>query len=905
MKKTLFIIFSFLLLTLLFPVYLSAEQKDETKNEKYNELGIKIGTEVYGEDISKLNADELQYIPEGWRDGVVEDEHQEELRQEEIEQELVGQAQSFSILSRNVYPSVNNYVRNMSVPSVIYEYKSQFTKFNYRNGLGAVEGVVAHETANNSSTIRQEINYMSRNHKNAFVHAFIDHNNIIEIHPLDYGAWGAGRYANQRFVHVELTRVHTFDQFARSINNYTDYIANVLYDYGLGITSADNNGQGSLWSHRAVSVHLGGTNHVDPHGYFEKYGYNWSQFVSLVTEKHNSLVASRKANTSKLGHVKSNNARVYQNPTNLNNYSIAGNSNLNEVFYIKAEAKLAGNTYYLLSRQPSSRNGVLGWVRASDVSAHAHNGVDKNSKSFVLKGTGKAFDKAWGGSKNVVFDDLSAHAGDTFLVHLTEKVGNNTWYRGTLNGKTIWIHSSYVSNIQESSTSKLGHLKNGNVKIYKAIYDDSTAFTVNESNINKVYYIKKQAKANGDTFYLISDEPSSSRGVIGWVHAKNLNTHNHTSLDKQVKLFTIAGQGQAFTKAWGGSRDLVDNLSNHAGTEFRVNLTEKVGNNIWYRGTINGKRAWIHESYLIEKSNTSKLGHIKNSNVNIYPELSGDVQPIKAGTQYTNAVYYIKQQAKLKDETYYLISTMPSHTSGVIGWVKAGDLSTHNHTGLDKKSKTLYFKGTGKAYSKAWGGTNELIHGNMSQFTNQAFQVHLTEKVGNNTWYRGNLNGKTIWLHSSYLTTKEESNTSRLGHLKSNAIIYKTLGDPSSSFSAEQYINAVYYIKKQAKVNGKSYYLISIMPSRTNGVIGWVNANDMSTHPHVGIDKKNKTFTFKGTGKAYGKAWGGNRDLTYTNLTQFKGQRFNVHLTERVGNNIWYRGDFNGQRIWIHDSYVE
>ena len=899
MKKNLLFIVTLIFFVLLFPVYFSAEENSENDNSQVNEFGIKIGTEVYGEDISELSEEELQYIPEGWRDGEFESEHHS---QEEIN--TLSTFSAFSIMSRASYPDVNNYIKNLRVPGVSHEYKDQFTKFNYRNGFGAVEGVVAHETANSSSTIRQEISYMSRNHKNAFVHAFVDHENIIEIHPLDYGAWGAGRYANQRFVHVELTQVHSFDHFAKSINNYADYIANILYDYNLGVSNAENSGKGSLWSHKAVSIHLGGTTHVDPHGYFAKYGYNWNEFLSLVTQKHNSLVTSKKANTSKLGHIKTSNVRVYNNPTNLNSYSTAGNKNLNEVFYIKAEAKLKGTNYYLLSSEPSSKRGTIGWVKASDVSAHAHEGMNKKKQTLTIKGNGKAYDKAWGGSKNLVYD-LSSYAGETFKVNLTETVGNNVWYRGTLKGKTVWIHSSYVSNIIETNTSKLGHIRSDNTKIYKEIYDDTTSFQAGSERTQKVYYIKKRAKSNGDTFYLISNEPSSSKGVIGWINAKDLDMRNHTGVDNMSKTFTISGNGNAYTKAWGGSDDLVDNLAGHAGKDFKVNLTEKVGSNIWYRGTLNGKRAWIHSSYLIEKSNTSKLGHVRNSDVTIYASLPGDKSNFKAGEQYTNVAYYIKQQAKLKGVTYYLISTKPSRTDGVVGWVAASDLSTHAHVGVDRKSKTLYFKGTGKAYSKAWGGSKDLVHGDMAKFTHQAFKINLTEKVGNNTWYRGNLNGETIWIHSSYVTTKEESNTSRLGHLQSDATIYKVIGDHSSSISSDSYLNKVYYIKKQAKLNGQTYYLISTEPSRTNGVIGWVKSSDMSTHSHIGMDKKKKTFTFKGTGKAYSTAWGGSKDLTFANLADYIGQKFNVHLTEKVGNNTWYRGDYKGKRIWVHSSYVE
>src|SRR5699024_7206078 len=126
---------------------------------------------------------------------------------------------------------------------------------------------------------------------------------------------GAGRFANERFIHVELVRVHSFDKFARSINNYADYIASLLYEYNLGVINADNNGKGTLWSHRAVSNFLGGTTHVDPHGYFARWGYNWDDFVKLVTKKHRQLIENQKASTSKLGKVKTAKAKIYENPT--------------------------------------------------------------------------------------------------------------------------------------------------------------------------------------------------------------------------------------------------------------------------------------------------------------------------------------------------------------------------------------------------------------------------------------------------------------------------------------------------------------------------------------------------------------------------------------------------------------
>ncbi|QTY15974.1 peptidoglycan recognition protein family protein [Virgibacillus pantothenticus] len=885
MKKGFTIFFIFLLI--FSPSVLQAEEKIE----EYNELGIKKGTKVYGEDISELSEKELQYVPKGWRDGNVEES--EHPHPEKIDR-------NHSFLMRSIFPDVNTYIKNMKSPSVQSEHKSMFEKFNYRNGYGAVEGVVAHETANDNSTIFGEISYITRNHENAFVHAFVDHERVIQIHPLDYGAWGGGRYANERFVHVELVRTGNFDQFARSINNYASYIANILYDYNLGVTSAEETGKGSLWSHKAVSNHLGGTTHVDPHGYFARYGYNWNQFVSLIRQKHDAIVNSKKANTSKLAHIKSAQVKIYRTPTNLNKYSKAGSKNLNKAFYVKAEAKVGGTNYYLLSNNPSSKTGTIGWVESNSVNAHNHKGVDKKHKTLYVKGTGKAYSKAWGGPRDLVYD-LSTKKMKEFKVDKTETVGKNTWYRGVLDGKTVFIHSSYVMSKEEKSTSRLGHIKRG-AKIYKRPGIETSVFSSNDY-LNTVYYIKKQAKLGNKLYYLTSTKPSSTEGIIGWVKEEDINTHTHKGVDKKHKTLYVKGTGKAYSKAWGGPRDLVYDLSMKKMKEFKVDKTETVGKNTWYRGVLDGKTVFIHSSYVMskEEKSTSRLGHIKRG-AKIYKR-PGIETSVFSSNDYLNTVYYIKKQAKLGNKLYYLTSTKPSSTEGIIGWVKEEDINTHTHKGVDKKHKTLYVKGTGKAYSKAWGGPRDLVY-DLSMKKMKEFKVDKTETVGKNTWYRGVLDGKTVFIHSSYVMSKEEKSTSRLGHIKRGAKIYKRPGIETSVFSSNDYLNTVYYIKKQAKLGNKLYYLTSTKPSSTEGIIGWVKEEDINTHTHKGVDKKHKTLYVKGTGKAYSKAWGGPRDLVY-GLSTKKMKEFKVDKTEAVGKNTWYRGVLDGKTVFIHSSYVK
>ena len=468
---------------------------------------------------------------------------------------------------------------------------------------------------------------------------------------------------------------------------------------------------------------------------------------------------------------------------------------------------------------------------------------------------------------------------------------------------------SVKSSIVKSNTSLLGHLKGSTVRIYKDLNKPSNYVQAGSTYTNMVYYIKKQANFNGERYYLISKNASSTVGVVGWVKSSDMSTNSHAGINRTAKTYYVKGTGSAYAKAWGGSKDIVfSKLSDLKGEQFKINLTERVGNNMWHRGILNGKAVWIHDSYLSQSagSPTSRLGHLKSSSIRIYDNYTTPTKYVVAGSSYTNEVYYIKSQASYNGITYYLISRNPSSTQGVIGWVKSTDLNTNTHAGVDRTAKTYYVKGTGGAYTKAWGGNKNIAFGSLSQLKNEEFKVNLTERVGNNTWYRGTLSGKTVWLHSSYVTTKKETSTSRLGHVRNAGVkIYKTLGNTSTSFSAgANYTNTVYYIKKQATINGQVHYLLSEQPSSVKGVLGWVKASDLSTHEHVGVSKKTETFYIKGAGSAYNKAWGGSKNIVQKSLTQNVNQEFKVDLTEKVGNNIWYRGVLGGKTVWIHGSYL-
>ncbi|MYL47362.1 mannosyl-glycoprotein endo-beta-N-acetylglucosamidase, partial [Virgibacillus halodenitrificans] len=255
---------------------------------------------------------------------------------------------------------------------------------------------------------------------------------------------------------------------------------------------------------------------------------------------------------------------------------------------------------------------------------------------------------------------------------------------------------------------------------------------------------------------------SSTSGVVGWVKASDMWAQDHVAVDHQAKTFYLKGSGWSYTDAWGASQDVILNdLRSYANQPFKVNLTEKVGEAIWYRGTLDGKTMWIQAYNLVNyaESKTSKLGHINGSQTVIYKDINDLSNNIVAGTKYTNKVFYIKKQAKKAGELYYLISTVASSTSGVVGWVKASDMWAQDHVAVDHQAKTFYLKGSGWSYTDAWGGENNVIYKNLSSYKGQPFKIDLTEKVGEAIWYRGSLNGKTMWIQAYNVTPVFEEYT--------------------------------------------------------------------------------------------------------------------------------------------------
>lgn len=189
--------------------------------------------------------------------------------------------------------AVNRYILNNHIGHANIEYRyvipqvtGEGTETTYIAGKPTM--VVVHETANPNDSLEGEINYERGDYERAFVHAFVDGSRIVEISPTDRPCWGAGPVANHRAVQFEQVEVYGRDNFARELANAAYYAAFNIVKYSM--TPNFNTGSSStLYSHHMVSNFLGGTDHVDPDGYWANRagsyfgtGYTMGDFDELV-----------------------------------------------------------------------------------------------------------------------------------------------------------------------------------------------------------------------------------------------------------------------------------------------------------------------------------------------------------------------------------------------------------------------------------------------------------------------------------------------------------------------------------------------------------------------------------------------------------------------------------------------
>ncbi|MCD8770193.1 GW dipeptide domain-containing protein [Mammaliicoccus sciuri] len=676
-----------------------------------------------------------------------------------------------SSYSPTVSSSINNQIRNnnYAVPTYVEDFSSHIPKIPYRNGVGKPEGIIAHETANPNSTIQGEIAYMKNNYESAFVHAFVDDNNIIEVAPTDYLAWGAGGVANERFIHVELVRVYGGDRFARSINNYADYIATNLSYYGLPFDSAENDGTGTLWSHDAVSKYLGGTDHSDPYGWFAENNYTFNELIDLVREKYLYKTGSVTQPTTPVVSKPKPTTPVVSKPKPTTPVVSKPKPTKPVVSKPKPSTPVVSKpkpSTPVVSKPKPTKPVVSKPKPSTPV-------VSKPKPSTPVVSKPKPTTPVASPAKTVVVN-----------------------YKGKVNTNASGVYSS--------------------------VYDTKTKSAANK--VGKTFNIGKQSNYNNQIYYLLQDNNGTP---LGWVKSSDIQLQNNTKATPKPAASNTAKPkatpkpvASNTAKPEATPKPVASNTAKPKATPKPVasntvkpKATPKpvASNTVKPKATPKPVASNTAKPKATPKpvasntvkpkatpkpvaSNTTKTNAVaKTVRVNYLGKVNKNISGVYTSVYDQKTVpainkagktFKIGKQSTYNNQTYYLLQ---DNNAIPLGWVNAKDIQLQKVTTQPKvvnkptvaqpkktnaiKSSAvnnqpialkenyqnyLIFDNSGYFYSEPSVSKKTLL-GSLQNYQYSYFKVISSQKVGNELWYKGLLNGKTVWINAKYLQLAAES----------------------------------------------------------------------------------------------------------------------------------------------------
>ncbi|MCE5037718.1 glucosaminidase domain-containing protein [Staphylococcus auricularis] len=694
---------------------------------------------------------------------------------------------------------INDYIRQQNFP--VPEYEDSIADFLPKNSYryGRPEGIVMHDTANDNSTIDSEINYMKNNYNAAFVHAFVDGDHIIETANTDYGAWGAGPYANERFIHVELVHTHDFESFARSINNYADYAATNLQYYGLEPDSAEYDGQGTVWTHNAVSNHLGGTDHTDPIGYLEANNYSYDELYDLINEKylikegkvapwstepHSSTTPkpadkpSKPSNTTDnqssgltvtpladaIGTVAKDNHGLYStvyDEVGTQNNTIGGNT-----YKLSKKATLNDDAFYLIN----DAGNDLGWVQDEDIldkkynTSQTHKDAEEETKSNAPAKAAQEETKYISSSKKD-----------------STKKDNSSDKKESSNKKDSAKKDSSSSK-KESSSKKDSNKKDSSS-------DKKESSSKKDSNKKDSSSDKKESSSKKDSNKKDTNKQSTvkttSVNQLGQVKSNN-NGIYATIYDEESKpADNIANKTYKVTKKAEYNNESFVLLQN-------VNQPTPIG---WVKAEDVkarplGKTKTKNGEYKVKRKNDGLYSVPMGTKDQLLDPLDGD----------KNYKFKASKAVKVGDDEYVYGSV-----NNKTGWIAGDDLkqnkSSNNQTNTPKaepsRHKTLVINNKDGEY---YTSPNASSGKSLADYYNSAFSIIGKAKVEGETWYYGTLsNGKKVWIKSDDLA-KSVINYLKTGMTLDEAVSlqFEMGANPQIQHNAGTWDDASYAEVKQA-----------------------------------------------------------------------------------------------------------
>ncbi|MEB7414523.1 glucosaminidase domain-containing protein [Mammaliicoccus sciuri] len=670
-----------------------------------------------------------------------------------------------SSYSPTVSSSINSQIRNnnYAVPTYVEDFSSHIPKIPYRNGVGKPEGIIAHETANPNSTIQGEIAYMKNNYESAFVHAFVDDNNIIEVAPTDYLAWGAGGVANERFIHVELVRVYGGDRFARSINNYADYIATNLSYYGLPFDSAENDGTGTLWSHDAVSRYLGGTDHSDPYGWFAENNYTFNELVDLVREKYLYKTGSATQPTTPVVSKPKPTTPVTSKPKTSTPVVSKPKTTTPVVSKPKTTTPVTSkpNTSTPVVSKPKTSTPVVSKPKTATP-------VASPAKTVVVNYKGKV---------NTNASDVYSSVYDTKTKSAANKVGKtfNIGKQSNYNNQVYYL-------LQDNNGTPLGWVKSSDIQLQNNTKATSKPVASNtakpKATPKPVASNTAKPKATSKPVASNTAKPKATPKPVASNTAKPKATSKPVASNTAKPKATPKPVASNAAKPKATSKPVASNAVKPKATPKPV-----ASNAVKPKATPKPVASNTTKANAVAKTvRVNYLGKVNKNISGVYTSVY-DQKTVPAINK-AGKTFKIGKQSTYNNQTYYLLQ---DNNAIPLGWVNAKDIQLQKVTTQPKvvnkptvaqpkktnaiKSSAvnnqpivlkenyqnyLIFDNSGYFYSEPSVSKKTLL-GSLQNYQYSYFKVITSQKVGNELWYKGLLNGKTVWINAKYLQLATES----------------------------------------------------------------------------------------------------------------------------------------------------
>ena len=804
-----------------------------------------------------------------------------------------------------VKSSINDYIRkkNYKAPQIEENYTSYFPKYGYRNGVGRPEGIVVHDTANDNSTIDGEINYMKNNYQSAFVHAFVDGNRIVETAPTDYLSWGAGPQGNERFINVEIVHTHDYDSFARSMNNYADYAATQLQYYGLKPDSAENDGQGTVWTHYAISRYLGGTDHTDPHQYFRSHNYSYAELYDLIYEKYlikTGQVApwgtsstspskpskpSDSSNNNKLT-VSANSGVAQIKPSNSGLYTTVydekGHSTdqAQKTLSVTKSATLSNNKFYLVEDYNTGKK--YGWVKQGDVVYNTAKSPVKVNQTYNVKAGSTLYTVPWG-TPSQVASKVSGSGNQTFKATKQQQIDKAIYLYGTVNGKSGWINKYYLTTPSSSNTkpskpstdnsssnnkltvsanSGVAQIKAKNNGVYTTVYDKKGKTT---DQVQRTLSVTKSATLGNDKFYLVEDYNTGKK--YGWVKQDDVVYNTAKSPVKVNQNYSIKPGVKLYTVPWGTYNQVASTVSGSGNQTFKATKQQQIDKATYLYGTVNGKSGWVSKYYLTTPTQ-SKVAVSK-------PKTS--TKAVSTNSKATTA-----DRAAITQTSAKASNTNSTQTINKIAQVKANNSGIRASV-FDKKAKSG------------------------AKYGNRTYIITKQRTEGNNTYVLlqdSTRNTPLGWVNVKDVTSQNIGNqTKATGQYKvsqtNNGLYSIAWGTKNQQLLPSNTIASKTFNASKSLYVGKDLYLYGTVNNRT----GWIAAKDLiQSNKDVQARPYNYTFVISNSNSYYYEDLGKNARYS---LKPYYDKTFVVSKQKNINGVTWYYGKLtNGKYVWIKSTDV-